>query len=146
MRVQPKVEQINRPRQECKTDYVQVPVQQQQNQQRGVGGAILGGLAGALVGNQVGGGTGRTTATAAGAIAGAMLGDRAENNGHVVNNGPQQVTEQAVKQCRTVDSWESRTVGYDVTYDYHGRNYTSFMTYDPGQRVRLRVSVEPQMQ
>ena len=145
VRVQPKVEQINRPRQECKTEYVQVPVQQAPTQQRNVGGAILGGLAGALVGNQIGGGTGRTTATAAGAIAGAMLGDRAQNDGQASNNNaPQQVTEQAVKQCRTVDAWESRTVGYDVTYDYRGRNYTSVMAYDPGQRIKLRVSVEPQ--
>ena len=52
-----------------------------------------------------------------------------------------------MRQCRTVDAWESRTTGYDVTYDYRGRNYTSFMPRDPGQRVRLRVSVEPdQMQ
>jgi uncharacterized protein YcfJ len=53
------------------------------------------------------------------------------------------VQEQAVKQCRTVDHWESRTSGYEVTYDYRGRNYTSIMSYDPGERVRLRVVVEP---
>jgi uncharacterized protein YcfJ len=42
-----------------------------------------------------------------------------------------------------VDVWESRTVGYDVTYDYRGHEYTVPMSYDPGARVRLHVSVEP---
>jgi uncharacterized protein YcfJ len=142
VRVQPRVEQVRQPREECRTEYVQVPVQQQA-QGRSAGGSIIGGIAGALIGNQVGGGSGRTAATAAGAIAGAIAGDRMENNGRVVDQ-PQQVQEQAVRQCRMVDSWESRTTGYEVTYDYRGHTYTSIMARDPGQRVRLRVSVEPE--
>ncbi|MGX4640728.1 glycine zipper 2TM domain-containing protein [Massilia sp. SYSU DXS3249] len=135
VRVEPRVEQISQPRQECRTEYVQVPVQQQ----RGAGGSIVGGIAGALLGNQIGGGNGRVAATAAGAIAGAVVGDRVENNGR-----PQTaVQEQAVRQCRTVESYDSRTVGYDVTYEYRGQNHTAFMQRDPGNRVRLRVSVEP---
>lgn len=143
VRVQPRVEQVRQPRQECRTEYVQAQVQPQQ--QRSAGGSIIGGIAGALVGNQVGGGSGRAAATAAGAIAGAVIGDRVDNDGRPV--GQPMTQEQAVRQCRTVESYESRTVGYDVTYDYRGRNYTSVMSRDPGQRVRLRVSVEPdQMQ
>ncbi|SFC29528.1 glycine zipper 2TM domain-containing protein [Massilia yuzhufengensis] len=135
VRVQPRVEQIRMPRQECRTEYVQVPVQQE----RGAGGGIVGGIVGGLLGNQVGSGSGRVAATAAGAIAGAMVGDRAENA-----NRPQGgVQEQAVRQCRTVDAFESRTNGYDVTYEYRGQTYTSTMSRDPGNRVRLRVSVQP---
>ncbi|MES2125793.1 MAG: hypothetical protein V4463_00855, partial [Pseudomonadota bacterium] len=93
--------------------------------------------------NQVGGGSGRAAATAAGAIAGAIVGDRAENSGRPAPTT--EVREQAVRQCRTVDAWESRTTGYEVTYDYRGHNYTAIMPNDPGQRVRLRVSVEPQV-
>ncbi|MDQ1922637.1 glycine zipper 2TM domain-containing protein [Massilia pseudoviolaceinigra] len=146
IRVQPRVEQIRQPREECRTEYVQVPVQQQyQQQDRSAGGAIIGGIAGALLGNQVGGGSGRAVATAAGAIAGAVVGDRVDNNGRVMQNQqPQQVQEQAVRQCRMVDAYESRTTGYDVTYDYRGQTYTSLMDRDPGQRIRLRVSVEPE--
>ena len=134
VRVQPRVEQIRMPRQECRTDYVQVPVQQE----RGAGGGIVGGIVGGLLGNQVGSGSGRVAATAAGAIAGAMVGDRAENN-----NRPQGVQEQAVRQCSNVDAYESRTSGYDVTYEYRGQTYTTLMNRDPGNRVRLRVSVQP---
>jgi uncharacterized protein YcfJ len=143
IRVQPRVEQIRQPREECKTEYVQVPVQQQP-QQRSAGGAIIGGIAGALLGNQVGGGSGRAAATAAGAIAGAVVGDRVDNNGRAVQSQPQYMQEQAVRQCRMVDAYESRTSGYDVTYDYRGQTYTSLMDRDPGQRIRLRVSVEPE--
>ena len=102
VRVQPRVEQVRMPRQECRTEYVQAPVQQYP-QQRSAGGSIIGGLAGALLGNQVGGGTGRVAATAAGAIAGAVVGDRVDNDGRNVNQ-PQQIQEQAVRQCRNVDA------------------------------------------
>lgn len=136
VRVQPRIEQVRQPHQECRTEYIQAQVQQP----RSAGGSIIGGLAGALLGNQVGGGNGRVAATAAGAIAGAVVGDRVDNDGRPVA----QTQEQAVRQCRTVDSVESRTTGYDVTYDYRGRNYTSLMSRDPGQQVRLHVSVEPE--
>jgi uncharacterized protein YcfJ len=136
VRVQPRVEQIHQPRQECRTEYQQVPVQQQ----RGSGGSVVGGIAGALLGSQVGSGNGKVAAAAAGAIAGAMVGDRVENNGRQDYNG---VQEQAVRQCRTVDAFEQRTTGYDVTYEYRGQNHMAFMQRDPGNRIRLRVSVEP---
>lgn len=142
VRVEPRVEQVRQPRQECRTEYVQVPVQQPAPQ-RSPGGGIVGGIAGALLGNQVGGGSGRAVATAAGAIAGAMIGDRVENGNQTAQVQPPAVQEQAVRQCRVVDAWESRTVGYDVTYEFRGRTYTSLMARDPGHRVRLRVSVEP---
>lgn len=128
--VTPQVEQYNQPRQECRTEYVPAP------QSRSAGGAIIGGIAGGLLGNQVGGGNGRTAATAVGAITGAIVGDRIDNNGNAGG-------EQQVRQCRTVDHWESRTNGYAVTYDYHGRSYTSVMPYDPGDRVKLHVSLTP---
>ena len=136
VRVQPRVEQIRTPRQECRTEYVQVPVQQE----RGSGGAVIGGIAGALLGSQVGGGNGKVAAAAAGAIAGAMVGDRVENNGRVAQGG---VQEQAVRQCRTVEAIETRNAGYDVTYEYRGQTYTTLMNRDPGNRVRLRVSAHP---
>lgn len=132
--VTPQVEQVNQPLQECHTEYVQVP----QRQARGMGGSIVGGIAGGILGNQVGGGSGRTAATAAGAIAGAIVGDRMENNNVPVASEP-------VRHCRTVDNWQPRTSGYAVTYEYQGRAYTSIMPYDPGERVRLRVSISPRM-
>jgi uncharacterized protein YcfJ len=136
VRVQPRVEQVRVPRQECRTEYVQVQAQQQ----RGSGGTIVGGIAGALLGSQVGGGNGKVAAAAAGAIAGAMVGDHVEND-----NRPQQagVQEQAVRQCRTVEGVENRNAGYEVTYEYRGHTYTEVMNRDPGDRIRLQVSIMP---
>ena len=131
----PQMERVNQPRQECKVETVTV----QHQPQRGIGGSVLGGLAGALIGNQVGGGNGRTAATAAGAIAGAVVGDRMENN----NSGSGTVSEQQVRNCYMVDNWQSRATGYSVTYDYRGRTYTTVLPYDPGQRLKVRVSVSP---
>lgn len=133
VRVSPQTEQINQPRQECYTEYAPAPPPPS----RSVGGSILGGLAGGILGNQVGGGSGRTAATAAGAIAGAIVGDRVENN------NAQAAGQQEIRQCRMVDNWQTRNNGYAVTYEYNGRTYTSVMPYDPGERVRLRVSLSP---
>lgn len=138
VRVQPRYQQIREPHQECRTQYVQVPVQQE----RHAGGSVLGGIAGALLGSQVGGGNGKVAAAAAGAIAGAVVGDRVENDGQRDNGG---VQEQAVRQCRTVDTVEQRAAGYDVTYEYRGHSYTTTMDRDPGERLRLHVSVQPDL-
>jgi uncharacterized protein YcfJ len=131
--VAPQVEQANQPRQQCWTEQVQV----QQRPQRSAGGAILGGLAGGLLGSQVGGGNGRIAAAAVGAMTGAVVGDRLDNDGNPV------VAEQPVQRCRTVDHWESRNNGYAVTYEYRGHTYTSIMPYEPGERMKVHVSVVP---
>ncbi|MFZ6693752.1 glycine zipper 2TM domain-containing protein [Undibacterium sp. SXout20W] len=133
--VAPQVEQINIPRQECQTVYENV----QQPQERSNAGGIIGGIAGGLLGSQVGNGNGRIAAAAAGAITGAIVGDRVDNN----SNPQPDYTTRPVRQCRNVDNWQTRTNGYAVTYEYNGRTYTSIMPYDPGSRLRLRVSITP---
>jgi uncharacterized protein YcfJ len=136
VRVQPRVEQVRVPRQECRTEYIQTQAQGQ----RGSGGTVIGGIAGALLGSQVGGGNGKVAAAAAGAIAGAMVGDHVENDGR---STVPQTQEQAVRQCRTVEGIENRNAGYEVTYEYRGHSYTEVMNRDPGDRIRLQVSVMP---
>lgn len=136
VRVQPRVEQIRTPHRECRTDYVEAQVPQQRSE----GGSVIGGIAGALLGSTIGHGNGKVAAAAAGGIAGAMVGNNIDNQNNVA--GPQ-VQEQAVQRCRNVDSIEQRTTGYDVTYDYRGHTYTTFTNTDPGNRIRLHVSVDP---
>ena len=34
-------------------------------------------------------------------------------------------------------------VGYDVEYMYKGEKYVSRLPYDPGNRLRVRISVTP---
>lgn len=145
--VTPQVEQVNVPRQECRTEYEssQRNYPRQQQTERSNGGAIIGGLAGGLLGSQVGGGNGRIAAAAVGAVTGAIVGDRVENNGNNGNHYNDQPVYESrpVRQCRNIDSWESRTNGYAVTYEYHNRTYTSVMPYNPGSRLRIHVSLTP---
>src|SRR3569623_1632915 len=49
------------------------------------------------------------------------------------------------ERCRTEHNsyQEERVVAYDVSYRYQGRLYTTRLPYDPGDRIRVRVHVEP---
>jgi uncharacterized protein YcfJ len=48
-------------------------------------------------------------------------------------------------RCRVVqiERIERRLTYYDVEYRYMGETYMSRVTYDPGSRLRIRVSVMP---
>ena len=97
-------------------------------------GAVIGAIAGGVLGNSVGGGFGRAAATGIGAVAGSVIGNQVEANANPVGEVP-------VRRCQTVMSYENRTIGYDVMYDYAGQRYSTRMARDPGQR--FAVSVQP---
>ena len=48
--------------------------------------------------------------------------------------------------CRAVEveREERRLTGYDVEYQYKGERYMSRLAKDPGNRLRIRVSVMPE--
>ena len=112
------------PRQQCAESTQVVPAQPSG------GGALVGAIIGGLVGNQIGHGAGRAVATGIGAVAGAGIGNHAE-----MVNSPGQVV--PVRDCRTVSSYESRVIGYDVVYEYHGQRYTTRTDRDPGPRLAI---------
>jgi uncharacterized protein YcfJ len=94
------------------------------------GGALVGAIIGGVVGNQFGHGVGRVAATTLGAVTGGAIGNQAE-----INNSPGQVV--PVRDCRSVSSYESRVVGYDVVYEYRGQRYTTRTASDPGPRLAI---------
>lgn len=94
-------------------------------------GAVVGAIAGGLVGNAIGSGGGRAAATAAGLVGGAMLGNQAEASGPVQY--------QNMRQCSTQTFYQNRTVGYNVTYEYNGRNYSTQTANPPGKWIALNV-------
>ena len=110
-------------------------------------GTVLGAIVGGVVGHQVGSGRGNDVATAAGAIAGGLVGNQVDR----ANAGPPgQVTqvervpvERDVQRCRTVQEMREAVVGYDVGYEYRGRQFTTRLPYDPGRMVPVRVDVTP---
>lgn len=95
-------------------------------------GAVIGAIAGGLLGNGVGGGFGRAAATGIGAVAGSVIGNQVEANTNPVSEVP-------VQRCQVVNRYESRTVGYDVVYEYAGQRYSTRMARDPGQRFAVNV-------
>ncbi|MBS3958142.1 MAG: glycine zipper 2TM domain-containing protein [Xanthomonadaceae bacterium] len=98
------------------------------------GGTVVGALVGAALGNQVGKGDGRDAATVAGAVIGGAIGRNVARNEAALHPG-----------CRIVEveREQRRVAGYDVEYVHQGRTFMSRMPYDPGDRVRLRISVQP---
>lgn len=105
--------------------------------QHQVGGAVVGGLVGGLLGHQIGGGKGKTLATVGGAAAGAFAGHEIQKN-HQENNATYTTVEH---RCHTVTSHTSKTVGYDVTYEYNGQQQHVRMDHDPGSRVQVSNGV-----
>ena len=135
--VNPQVERVNSPRQECRTEYVRESYYEAP--QRSLGGAIIGGVAGGLLGNTVGRGSGRVAAAAVGAGVGAIIGDRVDNNRQVY--GRERVENRPVERCVTVDNWQNINAGYLVNYEYNGRQYSTVMDRDPGRYLPVQVVV-----
>ena len=130
----PVYETINEPRRECWTETVGYETQGYR-ESNNTGGAIIGAIAGGLVGSTVGKGNGKVAAAAVGAATGAVVGDRWNDRGdsHAYEERP-------VERCRVTDNYRQEIVGYDVTYRYNGRNFSTRLPYDPGEWLSLNVS------
>lgn len=130
--VSPIYQTVNQPTQNCQTVSQAVP------QERSNTGAIIGGVAGALLGSTIGNGTGQIAAGAVGAATGAIVGDRVDNR----NNG---VVYQDRQVCTTVNNYQQVVTGYNVTYEYNGRNHQTVMNSPVrvGDHIRVRISVMP---
>jgi uncharacterized protein YcfJ len=91
-------------------------------------GTVAGGLIGAVIGHEVGR---NGHATAAGGLIGAAIG----NN---VAGGDRRVTryqDREVCSTRYRTEYEQQLVGYDVTYRYDNRIYTTETRHHPGSRI-----------
>ena len=134
----PIYETVNTPTQNCWTEYPQQV--QAAPPQHDYLGAIVGGVAGGLLGSRIGEGNGRVAGAAAGAGIGASGGDRLDNrDSPSVSAGAV-----PVQKCQQVDHLETRTTGYQVTYEYDGQRFLTRLPYNPGSQLRVNVSVTPQ--
>jgi uncharacterized protein YcfJ len=122
----PVLQQVGVPRQVCTTDQVEV-----QRPNSGAG-AALGAIAGGALGSASGHGPGRAAATVIGAIGGAVLGNRIE--------GTPESQVQNVQRCSMQTFYETRTVAYNVVYEYAGKQYSVQMPNDPGPSIALQIA------
>ena len=134
--VEPIVKQVRyeTPRRECRES-----IQAVESRPDTGARTVLGGVIGGVLGSQFGSGRGRTAATVAGALIGSRVGYDTANGRYA------RTEERVVERCRVSyeTEYEERIEGYRVTYEYNGREYTTRLPYDPGNRIKVRVAVAP---
>ncbi len=128
------ISQVSVPRQVCAQEVVQV--QNTTPATKSGAGALMGGIAGGAMGNAIGNGSGRAAATVLGLFAGAIVGDRIEGGSPAQTT----TTQQTVNRCSTQNFLENRTTGYNVVYEYAGKQYSVQMPQDPGPTIQLQVA------
>ena len=103
---------------------------------------ILGAIIGGAIGNELGN---HKSSQRVGAVVGAVLGHSVARDIMRQNEGPTVREVETVERCETVyqSREEERIVGYNVTYNYNGQDYTIRTDQDPGDQIRVRVSVQP---
>jgi len=152
--VQPRVEtyQVNNPVESCWNE--RVPVRERStahyrnSRKSSKTPEILGAILGGVVGNQVGkrgGGKARDVATVAGAVLGGSIGRDVKHRNRGQYDSYEVVGYENVKRCEVKDSYETReqVVGYDVAYKYRGSVFHTQMNQRPGDKIKVRVTVDP---
>jgi len=152
--VSPLVEtyQVNHPVEKCWDERVSVQQYDRGHRSRSATPLIAGAIIGGLVGNRVGssaGGNGRDVATVAGAVLGGSIGrdfklrnkrnyDRKYTRGHGTSY-------KTVQHCELQDSYvtKEKVVGYNVAYKYQGNVFHTQLDQHPGDKIKVKVTVDP---
>ena len=135
-----RVVEISTPQEQCWEEEYQV--------QRNYGGtsfnttSILGTIIGGAIGNTVGH---NKSNKRVGAVIGAVLGHSIGRDIIRQQDRPYGGAVEVVQRCKTVYERheEERIVGYQVTYNYNGKDYSVRTDSDPGDQIQVRVSVQP---
>ena len=128
-------------------------------------GAVVGAIAGGLLGSTVGKGDGRVAAAAIGAATGAIIGDRVDNPpshgthpgsaSPIMTNPAPPITSEhgmapggfapagATVLCQGSQAIETRIIGFQVVYEYAGKQYSAKLNRDPGDRLPLVITPDP---
>jgi uncharacterized protein YcfJ len=133
------------PHEECYEEQVlEQPQAAEPDNGKRAGATVLGAIIGGIIGNRFGKGDGRKAATAAGAVAGGVVGNNvaAGQEAGTASPPPKYTTQ---RRCHQIDGpgAQRRVAAYDVEYRYRGEVYSTRLSYDPGNRMRVRVSVTP---
>jgi len=107
------------------------------------GATLAGGLIGGVIGHQFGKGRGKALATAAGTFIGAQIGHNS-SKGHFQKASFDRHTGYE-KHCEITNrvSYEEVVDSYKVSYRYKGKRYQTTMPYDPGKKIKLKITFVP---
>ena len=135
-----KVVEVSTPQEQCWEEEISVdrPANRAQNGTPVVVSTIIGGAIGNAVGHN-------KTNKRVGTVLGAVLGHTIGRDIMRQNQQPEYREYQTVQRCKTVyqQHEEERLTGYQVTYLYNGEEYSIRTDSDPGDEIRVRVSVQP---
>jgi uncharacterized protein YcfJ len=134
------VVEVSTPQEQCREE--EIAVDRYPNRPRSNTPVLVSTIIGGAIGNAVGHDKSNQRV---GAVLGALLG---HSIGRDIMRGRDQpaVREyETVQRCDVVyrQHEEERLVAYQVTYLYGGEEHSVRTDTDPGERIRIRVSVEP---
>lgn len=136
--VQPITETVQIPHEQkvCRQETVLRRVLEHRSPAPAIFGAVLGGV----IGSRFGGGHGKTAATIAGAAIGGAVATNVQYHRY-----PPKYYNASEQHCYIETDWQSeeRVVAWDVSWKYHGKIYHSTMDEPPGDRIPVRVRVDP---
>ncbi len=108
---------------------------------------VIGGIVGAALGSKVGGGSARYATAAVGSMVGGIAGREVYET--TQRNKQQKMAKVTV--CDPIREGDDRSYrtentvsSYDVTYEYAGREHMTRMNAHPGDRIRIRVDIQPE--
>jgi uncharacterized protein YcfJ len=145
VKVQPIVQTIGHriPTETCWTERVrnERPVYRDRNDS--LVGTVVGGVIGGAIGNAVGHHKpNKRVGAAVGALLGATIGHDATRS-HGSRYTESYYTHERRCETQYDTEYSEETVGYWVTYNYLGHQHRTRMDQDPGDKIRVRVTVEP---
>jgi len=136
--VQPIYSQVQhrRPQEQC---WVETVREQRPRRQSGTA-TLIGGIIGGVIGSEVGRGKSNKKI---GSVVGSALGMSIANDISRGNRDDPRYRD--IERCETTYRTEQQRViqGYDVSYRYNNREYTTFMHEHPGKKIRVAVDVRP---
>lgn len=134
------VVQVSTPQEQCWEE--EIAVDRHSHRNRSNTPVLVSTIIGGAIGNAVGH---NKSNQRVGAVLGAVLGHSIGRD--IMRNRTQSeyVEYETVQRCNTVyeQHEEERLVGYQVTYLYNGEEYSIRTDSDPGDQIRIRVSVQP---
>lgn len=134
------VVEVSSPEEQCWEE--EIAVERYSNRRSSGTPVLVSTIIGGAIGNAVGHNkSNKRVGTVLGAVLGHSIG-----RDIIRRNEQSDIREyETVQRCETVyqQRKEERLVGYQVTYLYNGEEYSVRTESDPGDEIRIRVSVQP---
>ncbi len=139
---------VSIPREECYEEIQRIRYEPEPRRHRGTAArTVAGGVIGGVIGRQFGDGDGRDAMTVLGTLIGAAVGHDSARARHEAAYAatPRRARYRTVERCEIREELrtERELDGYQVTYEYMGREFTTLTESHPGSRIAIEVELTP---